>query len=100
MSRAIKRAIAVVTVIAAFAAVAAPAASARFDLNPPRANEPAQPAAPVPYTAAGSTSSSGGFSWGAAAVGAGVALALIGVAGGVVLLTRRERTASEPAPTS
>jgi hypothetical protein len=101
MSTAIKRAIAVVTVIAAFAAVSAPAASARFDLNPSRANQPAQPAAPVPYTSvSSSTSSSGGFSWGDAAVGAGVALALVGVAGGALLITRRGRTASEPATTS
>ena len=100
MSTAIKRAIAVVSVIAAFAAVAAPAASARFDLNAPRANQPAQPAAPVPYTAPSSTSSSDGFSWGDAAVGAGVALALVSVAGGVLLISRRGRTATEPATTS
>ena len=100
MSRAIKKAVPVFAVIAAFAAVAAPAASAKFDLNPPRANQPAQPAAPVPYTVASSTSDSGGFSWGDAAIGAGVALVLVTIAGGAVLIARRSETASEPATTS
>src|SRR5436190_8596189 len=100
MSRAIKKAATLFAVIAMFAALAAPAASARYDLNPSRANQPTQPAAPVPYAVASSTSDSGGFSWGDAAIGAGVALLLVTVSGGAVLISRRSETASEPATTS
>ncbi|HEY3192677.1 MAG TPA: hypothetical protein VGJ61_07825 [Solirubrobacterales bacterium] len=99
MSHAIKRAVAVVTVLAAFAAISAPAASARFDLNPPSANEPAQTAAPASTTPAISTSSSSGFDWGDAAIGAGVALVLVTLGGGAVLMSRRQAR-SRPATTS
>jgi len=104
MSRAIKRALTVVTVAAAFAAISVPAASARFDLNPSDANQPVQAATPAPVTAPSSpapgSSSSSGFDWGDAGIGAGVALVLVVLAGGAVLATRRSQTRNRPATTS
>jgi Na+/proline symporter len=88
MNRAIKRATALFAVIAAFAVVAAPAASARFDLNPPSPSDTSQAQAPTSSVRDVSSSSSG-FSWGDAAVGAGVALAVVALAGGAVLIARR-----------
>jgi hypothetical protein len=106
MSRAIKRALTLVTVAAAVAAISAPAASARFELNSSDLNRPAQVTAPSPGTASSSpaststSSSSGGFDWGDAGIGAGVALVLVALAGGAVLIGRRGQARSRPATTS
>ncbi len=100
MSQVIKRAVAVITVIAAFAAVSAPLASARVDIHPSGWTAPAQTAAPSPATAASATSSSGGFDYGDAAIGAGVALAVVALAGGAMLVARRGQARSRPATTS
>jgi hypothetical protein len=87
MKRVIKRTTAVAALIAAVAVIAAPAASARFDLNPTTANGSAKVAAPAPTTTV--TETSGGFSWGNAAIGAGVMLALITLGAGAVRVVRR-----------
>jgi hypothetical protein len=98
MRQAIKKAMGLIIVVVAFAAISAPAATARVDIHPPSYSEEAQTAAPIPTTPASPPSSSAGFDWGDAAVGAGVALALTGLAGGVVLVSRRGR--ARPRPTT
>lgn len=99
MSQAIKRAMGLVIVLAAFAAVSAPAASARFDLNPPSVSEPAQ-IAPATSDTPSSTGSASGFDFGDAAIGAGVALGLVALGGAALLVSRRGQAKSRPATTS
>jgi hypothetical protein len=99
MRQSIKKAVVVLTVVAAFAAIAAPAASARFDLNSSN-DQPAQPATPVYTIPASSADSSSGFDWGDATIGASIALALVALGGGVVLMSRRTQAKSRPATTS
>jgi hypothetical protein len=95
MTRLIKRTTAIVALIAALVAISAPIASARFDLNPPTANNSSsttfEPASQV--TVQSSTSGSSGFEWGDAAIGAAVTLAIISLAAGTVLVVRRTRGA-------
>jgi hypothetical protein len=98
MSQAIKRAMALVGVLAAFAAISVPAASARTDVHPPN-YQSAGTAAPVPTIPRSPTSSSNGFDWGDAAIGAGVALVLVTLGGGAFLVSRRQPR-SRPATTS
>jgi hypothetical protein len=98
MRRIIKRTTALAVLIAAFAVISAPGASARFDLNPPRANDSAQVAAPAPTTTV--TDSSSGFGWGSAAIGAGVMLGLIAVGGGTLMVSRRGQDRTRPVPSS
>lgn len=77
-------------------AIAPTAASARFDLNPPRATTTpsARPAVQIVRVSA-----PGGFDWGDAGIGAAGALGLsmLVAGGGVVITARRRRT---PRPSS
>ena len=98
MSGATKRVFAVIAVVTALAAISAPAASARFDLNPPNSNQTAKTAA-VTIESPGKTSSNG-FDWGDAAIGAGAVLALLALGGGAVMISRRGQPRSRPATTS
>ena len=93
MKRVIKRTTTVAALLAVFAVIAAPAASARFDLNPPTHNDSTKPVAQAPATTVTETSS--GFDLGDAAIGAGVMLALVMLGAGSVLVFRR--SSSRPA---
>jgi hypothetical protein len=99
MNQVIKRAVALISVIAAFAVVSAPAASARVDVHPAGYSQASQQAASAP-TAPVSTGSASSFDWGDAAIGAGVMLAIVALAGGAVLLSRRGQLRGRPATTS
>jgi hypothetical protein len=98
MSRATKRVFAVIVVVTALGAISAPAASARFDLNPPNSNGSAQTSAVTIQSP--KTTSSNGFDWGDAAIGAGAVFALLALGGGAVLISRRGQPRSRPATTS
>jgi hypothetical protein len=87
MKRIVKRTTALAALIAAFAVIAAPAASARFDLNPTTPNDSTKAVAPAPATTV--TETSGGFSWGDAAIGAGAMLGLTALGAGALLVVRR-----------
>ena len=95
MSRLIKRTITIGTLIAAFAAISAPVAAARFDLNPPASSNPVAPATPTQSSSSSishtGASTSTGFDWGDAALGAAGMLLLLSVGTGAVLVSRRGR---------
>jgi hypothetical protein len=95
MTRLLKKTTALAALVAALCAIAAPMASARFDLNPP--TQTSAPAAQVPFApATPKTTSSGSFSWGDAAIGAGAALLIVAVAGAAAVAVRHGR-ARQPA---
>ena len=78
----------------ALCAIAPAAASARFDLNPPaRTTSSPQPAVQVIRVSA-----PGGFDWGDAGIGAGVALGLsmLAIGGGLVIADRRGGRPARP----
>jgi hypothetical protein len=100
MRHAIKKTVALIIAMAALAVVSAPAATARVNIHPPAYSQDTQRTVAIPTTAMGTSSSSDGFDWGDAAVGAGVMLALTGLVAGVVLVSRRGPGRSRPATTS
>jgi hypothetical protein len=100
--------------ILVIAAISTPTASARpIDLAPAsagdvsgavvdysRADGPSPRPVSVVAPASGGASSSNGFDWGDAAIGAGSMLALLGLGTGAALVARRGRERGQPATTS
>jgi hypothetical protein len=89
MKHTLKRTIGVVALVMALAAIPAPLAQARFQVDPPNGSGAATQPAP---TAVQSTSAGSSFDWGDAAIGATVMLAVISLAAGGVVLSRRSRS--------
>jgi hypothetical protein len=90
MKHPMKRTFAAVALVMALAAISAPMAQARFQVDPPNGSAIAV-SRPAPATVK-STSAGSSFDWGDAAIGATVMLAVISLAAGAVVLSRRSRS--------
>jgi hypothetical protein len=92
-----KRLLPAAVVIAA--AIAPPAASARFNLDPPGAPAATQPARPAvtPSAARAEASSTQGFRWDDAGIGAAGIVVLIGTGAGAATLIGRRHQQQTPA---
>jgi hypothetical protein len=94
----IKRTVAIATLVVAMAAIFAPIASARFDVSPATANNSGANSAPfeLSSTAPASSSSSSGFDWGDAAIGAAAVVTALGLGTAATMMVRRSH-AQRPA---